>query len=113
MIVAQGAVPTGMNVAEPAAQAHLFHILSQMGPQGWGAANQASNSQTLESILATISRQPEIAASLPSFLSSLTGNIAGQQQQPQLKGDGSGTAQLDATGQGSYTAQLYGNAGTG
>lgn len=102
-------MPTGLNLADPAAQAHVFHILSQLGPQAWGGnLNQSSSSQPLENILAQISRQPELAASLPTLLSSITG----QQQTQQLKPEGPSPAQLDA-GQGTYTAQLYGNAGAG
>lgn len=107
-------MPTGLNVTDPAAQAHLFHLLSQLqAPGAWGAANQASASPSLENLLAQISRQPEIAASLPGLLSTLTGgNLGGQQQQQQnqqpVKVDTNPLpAQLDA-GQGSYTAQLYG-----
>ena len=98
-----------VNLNDPAVQAHVFHLITQLGsnqPNAWGAINQGG-SQNLEHILTQISQRPEIVANLPGLLNSLAG-----QQAQQQKLDPSAVAQADG-GPASYTAQLYGGAGSG
>lgn len=98
-----------VNVNDPAVQAHVFHLLTQLGsnqPNTWGQANQGG-SQNLEHLLTQISQRPEIVANLPGLINSLAG-----QQPQQQKLDPTGVNPGDA-GQASYTAQLYGGAAAG
>ena len=98
-----------VNVNDPAVQAHVFHLLTQLGsnqPNAWGATSQGG-SQNLEHLLTQISQRPEIVANLPGLINSLAG-----QQPQQQKLDQSGVNPGDG-GQASYSAQLYGNAAVG
>ena len=105
----QGVMAPNVNVNDPAVQAHVFHLLTQLGsnqPNAWGAASQGG-SQNLEHLLTQISQRPEIVANLPGLINSLAG-----QQPQQQKLDPIGVNPGDG-GQASYTAQLYGNAAAG
>lgn len=98
-----------VNLNDPAVQAHVFHIITQLGnnqTNAWGPAAQGG-SQNLEHLLTQISQRPEIVANLPGLLNSLAGQ---QAQQPKM--DAATATQAD-TGPGSYTAQLYGGAASG
>ena len=107
----QGMLPPGINPADPNAQAHILHLLHQLGgaPNTWANSSQQAASHNLENLLSQISRQPELAASLPGLLNTLT---AGGLNAAQFQAKAMESAQGDV-GQATYTAQLYGapNAG--
>ena len=108
-LLLQGVMSPNVNLNDPAVQAHVFHLITQVAnqPNTWGPASQPGGSHNLEHILTQISQRPEIVANLPGLINSL----AGQQPQSQ-KLDPASVGAADG-GPPTYTAQLYGGAASG